>query len=287
MPRLGLRLIVRMPMLIDSHCHLDFYTDDLTEVLANAEAAGVDRLLAIGIGDGPENMHRAVDIANAYPHIYASAGIHPQEAHQATPQHLSRLEALVDQERCVALGEIGLDYYHADNPDIETQHAAFVAQMEIAVRARKPILIHCRTSESATPQAKQRYGAANAEQDILALAAEHWSPHGVPGVMHCFSGDVEHARRSLDLGFYLSFAGNLTYPKSQAIRDAAAFAPADRILIETDAPFLAPVPCRGQRNEPALVAHTAAFLAGVRGITPKAAADLTSANFETLFPSAR
>jgi TatD DNase family protein len=103
--------------------------------------------------------------------------------------------------------------------------------------------------------------------------------------MHCFSGDIEHARRSLDLGFYLSFAGNLTYPKAQGIRDAAAFAPADRILVETDAPFLAPVPHRGQRNEPALVVHTAAFLAELRGITPEALADLTTANFKTLFPT--
>ena len=272
-------------MLIDSHCHLDFYTDDLDAVIVNAEAAGVGRLLAIGIGDGPETMHRALEIANEHPNIYASAGIHPQEAHQATHENLARLSALVAQERCIALGEIGLDYYHIENPDIPTQQAAFIAQMEIAVSARKPILIHCRTSELATPAAKERYGSANAEHDLLALIAEHWAPHGIPGVMHCFSGDLDHAKRSLDLGFYLSFAGNLTYPKAQGIRDAAAFAPADRILVETDAPFLAPVPLRGQRNEPAFVAHTAAFLAELRGISPEALAELTTANFRTLFPS--
>jgi TatD DNase family protein len=267
-------------MLIDSHCHLDFYTEpgEAQAVIDRASEAGVSRLLAIGIGDGPDTMHRALEIANEHPHIYASAGIHPQEAHHATPDRLAKLESLIAQEKCIALGEIGLDYYHVENPDIPAQQAAFVAQMKIAAAARKPILIHCRTSELATP-------AAKAEHDLLALIAEHWSPHGIPGVMHCFSGDLDHARRSLDLGFYLSFAGNLTYPKATGIRDAAAFAPADRILVETDAPFLAPVPHRGQRNEPALVVHTAAFLAELRGISPEALADLTTANFKTLFPS--
>ncbi len=274
-------------MLIDSHCHLDFYTEpnDLATVLANAKAAGVDRLLAIGIGDGPATMHRALDIAAAHPDIYASAGIHPQEAQQATPENLAKLEVLIGHEKCIALGEIGLDYYHLENPDISTQQAAFIAQMKIATAARKPILIHCRTSELANPAAKEKYGAANAEHDLLTLIAEHRTPHGIPGVMHCFSGDLAHARRSLDLGFYLSFAGNLTYPRSTGIRDAAAFAPADRILVETDAPFLAPVPHRGQRNEPALVVHTAAFLANLRGITPEALATLTTTNFQRLFPT--
>lgn len=272
-------------MLIDSHCHLDFYTDDLDAIIANAEAAGVGRLLAIGIGDGPETMHRALEIAYAHTNIYASAGIHPQEAHQITQKNLAELSALVSQEKCIAVGEIGLDYYHFENPDIPIQKVAFVAQMEIAVATRKPILIHCRTSQLARPEAKARYGDANAEGDLLELIAEHWHPHGIPGVMHCFSGDLEHARRSLDLGFYLSFAGNLTYPKAQGIRDAAAFAPADRILVETDAPFLAPIPYRGKRNEPALVVHTAAFLANLRGISPEGLAEQTTANFKRLFPS--
>ncbi len=272
-------------MLIDSHCHLDFYTDDLATILANATAAGVDRLLAIGIGDGPDTMHRALEIASLHEHIYASAGIHPQEAHQVTPGNLAKLASLVAQEKCIALGEIGLDYYHVENPEVPTQQAAFIAQIKIAAAVRKPILIHCRTSELATPAAKEKYGPANAEEDLLTLIAEHWTPHGIPGVMHCFSGDLAHARRSLDLGFYLSFAGNLTYPKAQGIRDVAAFAPADRILVETDAPFLAPIPHRGQRNEPALVLHTAAFFANLRGITPEALADLTSANFKRLFPT--
>ena len=274
-------------MLIDSHCHLDFYQEpgELAGVLERAEAAGVGRILAIGIGEGPETMHRAGQIAREHPQVYASAGIHPQEAQRVSAEHLARLAELVAKDKCIAVGEIGLDYYHFENPDIPTQQAAFIAQMQVAAAAGKPILIHCRTSELATPQAKAKFGAADAEQDLLALIAEHWTPHKLPGVMHCFSGDVEHARRSLDLGFYLSFAGNLTYPKSQGIRDAAVFAPADRILVETDAPFLAPVPHRGQRNEAALLVHTAAFLSELRGVSAAALADLTTANFMRLFPS--
>ena len=272
--------------LIDSHAHLDFYTDDLSEVLERAEAAGVSGLLAIGIGDGPATMHRAMEIAAARSReglmIWASVGIHPQETEQATAENLTRVRELAAREECVAVGEIGLDYYHADNPEIAVQKAAFVAQMEIAGAVKKPILIHCRTSELAQPAAKERYGAADAEADLIEMVREHWVPFGVPGVMHCFSGDVEHARKSLDAGFYLSFAGNLTYPKAQGIRDAAMFAPADRILVETDAPFLAPVPLRGQRNEPGFVAHTAAALAELRGVSVNEIARVTTENFERL-----
>ena len=165
------------------------------------------------------------------------------------------------------------------------QKEAFVAQMRLAAKLRKPIVIHCRTSELATPQAKEKFGAADAWEDLLELIAEHWTPTGLGGIMHCFSGTVEQAERSLAAGFYLSFAGNLTYPKSQTIRDAALLAPIDRILVETDAPFLAPIPLRGQRNEPALMTHTAAALAELRGISPEELATITTANFKNLFPS--
>jgi TatD DNase family protein len=276
--------------LIDTHAHLDFYTDDRQEVLQRAYAAGVETILAIGIGEGPATMHQALEIANApreanLPAVYASAGIHPQEAANATPEALERLAALAAHERCIAVGEIGLDYYHADNPEIAIQKQAFVAQMEIAAKLRKPILIHCRTSELATPQAKERFGAADAWEDLLELIGEHWTPTGLAGVMHCFSGGIEEAERSLAANFYLSFAGNLTYPKSQGIRDAALLAPSHRIFVETDAPFLAPIPLRGQRNEPALVTHTAAALAELRGISPEELAALTTGNFKRLFPT--
>ena len=223
----------------------------------------------------------------ALPTVYASAGIHPQEAASATSEALDKLVSLALDPRCIAIGEIGLDYYHFDNPDVPTQQQAFVAQMRLAAELRKPILIHCRTSELATPQAKEKFGEADAWEDVLALIAEHWTPTGLGGIMHCFSGTVEQAERSLAAGFHLSFAGNLTYPKSQAIRDAAALAPSDRILVETDAPFLAPIPLRGQRNEPALMTHTAAALAALRGISPEELAALTTDNFKKLFPGTR
>lgn len=271
-------------MLIDSHCHLDDY-EDLPAILANARAAGVGTLLAIGIGDGPDTMHRALDLAHQHSEIFASAGIHPQEAHQATPENLAKLEALARDPRCIAIGEIGLDYYHLDNPDIPTQQAAFVAQMKIAAAVGKPITIHCRTSGLAVPKAKAKYEPADAWEDLLRLIAEHWTPTGLHGIMHCFSGNEDQAARSLTAGFYLSFAGNVTYPKSTTIQAVAATAPADRILVETDAPFLAPIPLRGQTNEPAYVANTARFVAELRGIPPEKLAELTTANFGALFPA--
>jgi TatD DNase family protein len=278
--------------LTDTHAHLDFYTEtstDREEVLRRAYAAGVETILAIGIGEGPSTMHQALEIANTtsgpdLPTIYASVGIHPQEAASANSEALDKLAGLALAERCLAIGEIGLDYYHFDNPGIPTQQQAFVAQMRLAARLRKPILIHCRTSELAAPQAKEKFGAADAWEDLLALIGEHWTPTGLGGIMHCFSGTVEQAERSLAAGFHLSFAGNLTYPKSQAIRDAAVLAPSHRILVETDAPFLAPIPLRGQRNEPALMTHTAAALAELRGISPEELAALTTVNFKNLFP---
>ena len=271
--------------LTDSHCHLDDY-DDLPGVLQRAREAGVGTLLAIGIGDGPDTMHRALDIAHAHDWIYASAGIHPQEAANATPEALAKLAALAEDPRCIAIGEIGLDYYHVANPDIPTQQAAFVAQLAIAEAAHKPILIHCRTSELARPDAKEKYGAADAWEDLLRLLAEHWPVDGAGangGIMHCFSGTPDQARRSLAANFHLSFAGNLTYPRSTDLREAAMLAPADRILVETDAPFLTPIPHRGKQNEPALISHTAVFLANLRGISTEQLAALTTDNFKRLF----
>jgi TatD DNase family protein len=279
------------PILIDSHCHLDNYTD-LPQILANAKAAGVEQLLAIGIGNGPDDMHVAIDLAHKHPQIFATVGIHPQEAHQATPETLAKLAQLADDPRVLAIGEIGLDYYHADNPDVDVQQRAFVDQLAVAAHARKPITIHVRTSELATPQAKARFEQhANPDaawDDLLRLLRESWQPHGLGGIMHCFSGNAAQAAAALDLGFHLSFAGNLTYPKSTVIQEVAKSAPADRILVETDAPFLVPIPLRGKvtQNEPANVAHTAAFLATLRGTTPEAIAEQTTANFRRLFPRA-
>ncbi|MGC9198305.1 MAG: TatD family hydrolase [Acidobacteriaceae bacterium] len=277
-------------MLIDSHCHLDSYPN-LPEVLARARQAGVSKLLAIGIGDGPETMHRALELAQApsqdLPQLWASAGIHPQEAHRADSEALARLSTLAQHPRCLAIGEIGLDYYHIENPEISVQQSAFVHQMKIAAAVRKPIIIHCRTSELATPAAKARFGAANAWEDLLRLIHQHWTPTGLPGIMHCFSGNQEQADRSLAAGFYLSFAGNVTYPKSTIIQKIAASVPSDRILVETDAPFLAPIPLRGTTNEPAFVVHTAQFIANLRGVSLTQLAASTTSNFGALFPASQ
>ena len=179
--------------IIDSHAHLDSYAEDLEAILTRANAAGVHTILAIGIGDGPDTMHRALEIANAtkspaLPAIFASVGIHPQQAASATPEALRRLTALATDPKCIAIGEIGLDYYHANNPLPDVQKTAFIAQMDIAAAARKPILIHCRTSELATPAAKEKFepvgGPEAAWEDLLALIALHWTPHALGGIMH-------------------------------------------------------------------------------------------------------
>ena len=280
--------------IVDSHAHLDMYKpDELPGILQRSWEAGVRTILAVGIGEGPEEMHHALEIADSLseanehtPEIWASAGIHPQEAHRATPDALHQLATLAARRRCIAIGEIGLDYYHAGNPEIPIQQQALVAQMHVAAEANKPILIHCRTSELARPDAKSKYGTADAWQDLLHLVEKHWSPSGLPGIMHCFSGTPEQARRSIDLGFYISFACNLTYPAA-SIREAAAAVPAHRILVETDAPFLAPIPHRGQTNEPGFTALTAAYLAELRGTTLEDLAAQTTANFRALFPVTR
>ncbi len=289
-------------MLIDSHAHLDLYQDEERDaVLRRAHAAGVTAILAIGIGNGPDTMHRALELARGQeiakpgalstdpglPRIFATAGIHPDEAANATPAALEKISRLLADPLCLAVGEIGLDYYHVENPDPDIQRAAFLAQIKLAAAAAKPIVIHCRTSELASPAAQARFGAADAWEDLLDLVTAHWRPTGLPGIMHCFSGTPGHALRSVAAGFYISFAGNLNYPAASRIREAAAVVPLDRLLIETDAPFLAPIPHRGERNEPALLGHTADALATLRGITPKELAAIISANFFTLFPTAR
>lgn len=275
--------------IVDSHAHLDFptYADDLDAVLTRALEADVRTILAVGIGDGPTTMHGARDLAMKYTgaatRIVASAGIHPQEAAHADDAALAKLRELAADPLVVAIGEIGLDYYHLDNPDIDVQQAAFLAQMEIALEVKKPILIHCRTSDLATPQAKQRFGTADAQADLLRLIGEYFTPGGGVGVMHCFSGSADHARQALDLGFYLSFAGNVTYSRFPSVREAAQLAPDDRILVETDAPFLAPQPYRGERNEPARTRTTAEFVANLRGVSVERLAEQTTANFYRLF----
>jgi TatD DNase family protein len=270
-------------VLVDSHAHLDSprYEGDLAAVLANAWAAGVKAIVSVGIGDGPETMHRALDLAREYarrpetPAIFATAGVHPHEAALADQAALEKLDSLLGQPEIIAAGEIGLDYFYDHSPR-GVQKQAFRAQMELTARHRKPIIIHCRPSE----------GSSNAWDDALAEIESHWKPTGLRGILHCFTGEWEHARRALDCGFLISFAGNLTFPKAQPIRDVAARVPLDAMLVETDAPFLAPLPYRGKRNEPAWVKFTGEKLAEILRIEVNDMAAATTRNFGRLFPSA-
>ena len=271
-------------MLVDSHAHLDSerYAEDREAMLMRAQEAGVEAILAVGIGDGPATMHRALDLSREYasnsdmPRIFVSAGIHPHEAELADDVALAKLEALAGEPEVVAVGEIGLDYFYDHSPR-EKQQRVFVDQMKIAAGRRLPILIHCRASAEST----------TAWDDALALLEEHWRGTGLGGVLHCFAGEPGHARRAMDMGFLVSFAGNVTFPKAQPIRDVAATIPAERLLIETDAPFLAPVPHRGKRNEPAMVGRVAEQLAAVRGVDYETMALTTTENFHRFFHTHR
>jgi TatD DNase family protein len=267
-------------MLVDSHAHLDSerYAEDRDAMLARARQAGVETVLAVGIGDGPATMHRALELCRQYaskpemPRIAVSAGIHPHEAELADQAALDALDRLAGEPEIVAVGEIGLDYFYDHSPR-DVQQRAFVRQMEIAAARRLPILIHCRASAE----------SSNAWQDTLSLLREHWRSTGLGGVLHCFAGERKHADQAMEMGFLVSFAGNLTFPKAGPIREVAAELPADRILIETDAPFLAPAPFRGQRNEPALVRHVAEKLAEVRNVDYETIALTTTQNFRRFF----
>jgi TatD DNase family protein len=267
-------------LLIDSHAHLDSprYTDDREAMLQRAAEAGVGAVLAIGIGEGPAEMHQALDICREFngkpgmPRLYASAGIYPHNAAEADDVAQAKLDGLLAEPEVIACGEIGLDYYHegAAHP---VQREGLICQLKIAAVRKRPILIHCRP----------RDGVTDAWDDLFEVLEEHWASTGLGGVMHCFGGDWEQARRSLDLGFLISFAGNLTYPKAQPLRDLAARVPLDSVLVETDAPWLAPAALRGKRNEPAFVTQTAQTLTELHHVTPEEIAAATTKNFARLF----
>ncbi len=254
--------------LIDSHCHLDHeqFDADREAVIERALAAGVEHMVAIGTGDGPPDLEAGIRIADRHPPFYATVGVHPHDAAKATPETFRRLASLLAHPKVIALGEIGLDYHYDFSPR-EIQRTAFIEQMSIAREAAKPIVIHTR----------------EAWDDTLALLREHWAPSGLGGIMHCFSGGAAEAQQALDLGFCLSFGGIVTFPKALELQEVARHAPADRILIETDAPYLAPVPKRGKRNEPAYILQTARKLADLRGESLESIATVTSANFRRLF----
>ena len=267
-------------MFIDSHAHLEGkrYDADRAEVLARAKQNGIEAYLAIGNGEGPATADCAIHLAEKYdgqpenPRIWASVGVHPYEASLANEATDAQMLQWARHPKMIAWGEIGLDYFYDHSPR-DIQKAVFQRQMELAKTAKLPIIIHCRPSDH----------SENAWDDCLAMIAEHWAATGLRGILHCFTGSVEHARRALDMGFMISFAGNITFPKAQSIRDAAQVVPLDRMLIETDSPYLAPIPHRGQRNEPAFVREVARQIGELRNVSPEEIGIRTTQNFYNFF----
>jgi TatD DNase family protein len=261
-------------MFVDSHAHLDGkqFDSDREQTITRARDAGVRNIVAIGNGDGPAQVDCGIRLAEKYDFIYATLGIHPHEARLADETAYQNMERLAKHPKVIAWGEIGLDYYYDHSPR-EVQKEVFLRQMELAAAAKLPIVIHCRPSDN----------SENAWEDCLGLISGHWATRGIGGILHCFTGTWPHAKSALDMGFMISFAGNLTFPKAQQIRDAATQVPLDRILIETDSPYLAPVPNRGKRNEPAFVVETARKLGELRAMSADEIGELTTRNFYNFF----
>jgi TatD DNase family protein len=253
--------------LVDSHCHLDDPQFDLDREAAIGRAleAGVGTMLAVGTGEGPPDLESGIRVAEPYAFMWATVGVHPHDARKVTPETWRRLEELLRHPKVVAVGEIGLDYHYDLSPR-EVQREVFAMQLQMARAAGKPVVIHTR----------------EAWEDTLRLLGEHWRAPAVGGILHCFPGGPEEAAQVLAMGFSLAFGGMVTFAKADNVREAARRTPLDRLLVETDAPYLAPVPLRGRRNEPAFLVHTVARLAEIRGQSVEEIAAASTANFERL-----
>ncbi|HTS70471.1 MAG TPA: TatD family hydrolase [Terriglobia bacterium] len=254
-----------LPIYLDSHAHLDDsdYDPDRDAVIERARAAGLRYILVAGGGTGPDRLNSPIPIAESYDWIYASVGLHPHEARHFTDSHAERIAQLARHPKVVAVGEIGLDYYYTHSPR-EIQQQVLIRQMELARELRLPIIIHCR----------------DAWEDLREIAAAYWKTSGLGGILHCFSGNAEDARIFLEWGFLISFAGNLTFKKAGNLREVAGVIPLDRLLTETDSPYLAPVPHRGKRNEPAYVRGVTQDLARLRNMSEEALGQQVLGNFE-------
>jgi TatD DNase family protein len=263
-------------MLIDSHCHIDgeAFDADRDEVVARAKDAGVIAMLTVGTGDPhSDDFEKAVAVAEKYENVFASVGVHPHDAKLYDHNAETHLVDLAKSKKVIAWGEIGLDYYYDHSPR-DVQREIFRRQIQTAKSLNLPIIVHSRDADDDTIQIlSEEYAKQNADKDVR-----------VPvGIMHCFGGTSEMAKALMDLGFLISFAGNVTFKKAENLRDAARVVPLDRLLVETDCPFLTPEPNRGKRNEPAFVEHTARFLADFYGVDYDTFAKQTTTNFLDFF----
>ena len=255
---------------VDSHCHIDGeqFEVERDEVVQRANDAGVKWMLTVGTGNPHDGeIERAVRCAEKYTNVFASVGVHPHDAKLYDDTAETHLIELAKREKVVAWGEIGLDYFYDHSPR-DVQREVFRRQIKTAKNLNLPVIIHSREADDET---------------VEILSEEYKNSLGCGGVMHCFGGSAQMAKAMLDLGFYISFAGNVTFKKAENLREAAKIVPLERLLIETDCPFLAPVPNRGKRNEPSFVVHTARFLADFYGIEIELLAARTTQNFKTLF----
>ena len=255
------------PIIVDSHCHLDFddFGPELDDIVARAERAGVARMVTICTRIRRFDRIRAV--AERFPSVYCSVGTHPHRAGEERGIPADEIVRVAESfDKVVAIGECGLDYYY-DNSPRDAQAEGFRAHIEAARRTGLPLVVHTR----------------DADEDTAAILEEEYAKGPFTGVLHCFSGGRELALRAVELGFYVSLSGIVTFKNSQPLRDIVAELPADRLLVETDAPFLAPPPHRGKRNEPAYVVHVHRVVAEAKGLSEAACAEITTANFLRLF----
>lgn len=261
-------------MLVDSHCHIDgeAFDGDRMDVVARAREAGLVAMLNVGTGNPHSGeIAKAVQVAETLENVFASVGVHPHDARLYDDTAEQSLTELARSPKVVAWGEIGLDYFYDHSPR-DTQREVFQRQISKAKELELPIIVHSRDANDETVEIlRGEYPA-----DLTGMS-------GPPGVMHCFGGTAETAKQLLDIGFYISFAGNVTFKKAEDLREAARFVPLNRMLVETDCPFLTPVPFRGKRNEPSYVVHTARFLAEMLGIEFEVFAKQTTDNFFRLF----
>ena len=264
-------------MLIDSHCHIDgeAFDADRDEVVARAKDAGVAAMLNVGTGDPhSDDFRKAVAVTEKYVNVFASVGVHPHDAKLYDDKAENHLIELAKSERVIAWGEIGLDFYYDHSPR-DVQREVFRRQIKTAKDLNLPVIVHSR----------------DANEDTVDILEEEFSqkpdrkgrPKSHVGVMHCFGGTARMAEELMSIGFLISFAGNVTFKKAENLRDAARIVPLDKLLVETDCPFLTPVPNRGKRNEPSYVVHTAQFLADFFGIEIERLAAQTTQNFNTIF----